>query len=382
MTDGIIDLARAAIGGEQNSGSGRPLTRRRWLKAAGLAAIGAPFAGAAWAGANLGDDPDQALKLIEQSHICATGGPAGGPLLSGPPRKLTFSWNATAVCLTPIAVAKERGFFARQNLDVDLVNFGGSTDQLLEAIATGKSDAGVGMALRWLKPLEQGFDVKITAGTHGGCMRLLAEKGKGINGVADLKGKTIAVADMAAPGKNFFSIVLQKAGLDPDKDVEWRQFPGDLLRAVVEKGEAHALVDGDPKTYLWLKDGRFTEISSNLQGEFEHRVCCILGLRGSLIRDEPLVAKALTLAVLDASRYTLQNPEDASKIFLPYAPNATAADLEVLLRYHTHGHNPVGAKLKQEIALYAQELKGVNVFKRSTDPARFAERVFADVVSA
>ena len=35
-------------------------------------------------------------------------------------------------------------------------------------------DAGLGMALRWLKPLEQGFDVKIAAGTHGGCMRVLS----------------------------------------------------------------------------------------------------------------------------------------------------------------------------------------------------------------
>ncbi len=34
-----------------------------------------------------------------------------------------------------------------------------------------QGDAGIGMALRWLKPLEQGFDVKITAGLHGGCLR-------------------------------------------------------------------------------------------------------------------------------------------------------------------------------------------------------------------
>jgi NitT/TauT family transport system substrate-binding protein len=86
--------------------------------------------------------------------------------------------------------------------------------------------------------------------------------------------------------------------------------------------------------------------------------------------------------VLDASRYTLQNPVDAAKIFLPYAPGATAADLEFLLRYHTHGHNPVGARLKQEIALYANELRQVNVFKRTTDPVKFADRVYADVLSA
>ena len=43
-------------------------------------------------------------------------------------------------------------------------------------MASGKADGGVGMALGWLKPLEQGFDVKLTAGLHGGCIRLLTTK--------------------------------------------------------------------------------------------------------------------------------------------------------------------------------------------------------------
>ncbi|KPL56069.1 ABC transporter substrate-binding protein [Prosthecomicrobium hirschii] len=362
-------------------GARRLSSRRSFLRTASAAALAVPAARvAAWA-APPGKIADPAAALLEQSIICRTAGPGGGPLLAGPPRKLRFSWNATAVCLAPAAVAVEKGFFAAHNLDVDLINFGGSTDQLLEAIATGKSDAGIGMALRWLKPMEQGFDVKITAGTHGGCMRLLALNDGKIRSLKDLKGKSIAVADLAAPGKNFFSILLQKEGLDPDKDVEWRQFPGELLRAALEKGEAQALVDGDPKTYLWLKDGKLAEVSSNLHGEFANRVCCILGVRGSLIREDPIVAKALTLALLDAAHYTVQNPAEVAKIFLPYAPNASLADLEALLRYHTHHHNPVGAALKREIALYADELKLVNVFKRTTDPARFANRVFADVLS-
>ena len=68
-----------------------------------------------------------------------------------------------AICTVGIPVADQRGNF----------NFGGSTDQLLEAISTGKGDAGAGMALRWLKPPQQGFDVKITTAIHGGCPGLL-----------------------------------------------------------------------------------------------------------------------------------------------------------------------------------------------------------------
>src|ERR1700704_6813740 len=85
--------------------------------------------------------------------------------LAGAPRKLKLSWNAGAVCLAPLPVAIDHGFFQKQNLDVELVNSSGSTDQLLEAIATGKTDAGLGMALRWLKPPGEGVGGNVPPGT-------------------------------------------------------------------------------------------------------------------------------------------------------------------------------------------------------------------------
>lgn len=98
------------------------------------------------------------------------------------PYKIKLAINKSAVCLAPVAVAEQQKIFTKYNLDVEFVNFGNSTDVLLEAIATGKADAGVGMALRWLKALEQGFDVKLTAGTHGGCLNLLTAKNSPFGG--------------------------------------------------------------------------------------------------------------------------------------------------------------------------------------------------------
>jgi len=46
------------------------------------------------------------------------------------------------VCLAPLPVAIDYGFFQKQNLDVELVNYSGSTDQLLEAIATARATPG------------------------------------------------------------------------------------------------------------------------------------------------------------------------------------------------------------------------------------------------
>src|SRR5262245_60110381 len=167
------------------------LDRRTLLRSGAAAAVAAP----------LGVIGAQAFPLraatpaIDYSEfpICRT---AADTALTGAPRKLKLSWNAGAVCLAPVPVAIDYGFFQKQNLDIELINYSGLTDLLLEAIATGKSDAGLGMALRWLKPLEQGFDVKIAAGTHGGCMRVLTRTNSGVDKLADLKGKIVAVGDL------------------------------------------------------------------------------------------------------------------------------------------------------------------------------------------
>jgi NitT/TauT family transport system substrate-binding protein len=379
MRCGTARLCRLQAGDEMSDDDhkrGSLMDRRGLLRAGAAVAFAAPLG--AWGAAQA--FPFRQAPPIDFSEfpICKTASDA--PPLTGAPRKLKVSWNAAAVCTVQLPVAIDQGFFAKQNLDVELVNYSGSTDQLLEAIATGKSDAGIGMALRWLKPLEQGFDVKIVAGTHGGCMRALTPAKAAIAGIADFKGKTIAVGDMAGPDKNFFSVQLSKAGLNPDKDVEWKQYPGNLVRLAVEKGEAHIGLASDPLAYLWLKDGSLKEVGSNLDGPYKDMSCCIVGVRGSLLRDDPQVARALTQAILDAAMFAAQNPDKAALSFKPYAPkDATEADLQAMIRYHTHHHHPVGDVLKRELKAYADDLKTVSVFKPGTDTSKFAERIYANV---
>jgi NitT/TauT family transport system substrate-binding protein len=52
-----------------------------------------------------------------------------------------------------------------------------------------------------------------------------------------------------------------------------------------------------------------------------------------------------------------------------------------MYRSHTHHNHPVGAALKKQLLLYTDELKAVNVMKKSTDSTKFAERIYTDVLS-
>ena len=350
------------------------LSRRRLLRAGLSGAAALPFGLAATTSRAWGPGPG---TPFDPGPLCRpVAENAGGPL-----RSVRLAWNATAICTAAAPVAKERGIFAQHGLDVEFVNFGGSTEALLEAIATGKADAGIGMPLRWLKPLEQGFDVEITAGLHGGCLRLLGAKSAGITDIASLKGKTIAISDHASPAKNFFGLMLADAGIDPETGVEWRPYPADLLNLAVEKGEAQALADADPRTWIWLKDQRLTEVATNLSGAYAGRTCCVVAVRGSLIRGDRAVAGALTRAVLEAGHRVAEDPADAAKIFAEYGGKGSIEDLTAMLRSQTHAHRPVGPDLKAQLVLYGDELKRVNVLKRTTDTAKFAERVYADVLS-
>jgi NitT/TauT family transport system substrate-binding protein len=118
----------------------------------------------------------------------------------------------------------DRGIFDKYGLEVELVNFGGSTDLLLETIGTGHADAGTGMILRGLKPLEQGFDVKLVAGVHRGCSYLVAARRAGITDIASLHGQRIGIADLASPDNNLYFIILQNHGIDPEQDVTLKQY--------------------------------------------------------------------------------------------------------------------------------------------------------------
>jgi NitT/TauT family transport system substrate-binding protein len=349
----------------------RRVSRRSVLAFTGVLSVVGPFGAArALTGGPLS-------KMPEHPVICRA---VATEALAGPPRQLKLAWNANSVCTVAAPVAKERGIFAKHNLDVEFVNFGGTTDQLLESMATGKADAGLGLALRWLKPLEQGFDVRVTAGVHGGCIRLLGSKAANIDSFQSLRGKSIAISDQASPAKNFFSIVLAKNGIDPAQDVEWRQYPSNLLALAVEKGEVQALAEIDPLPYLWLKEGKLNEIATNLDGEYADRTCCILAIRGSLIRGDVPVATALTRSIIEAADRVADDPADAAAIYAQYGSRASVEDLTAILRSHKHHNHPVGDALKQQLLLYTAELQAVNVIKKSTDPAKFADRIYVDVL--
>jgi NitT/TauT family transport system substrate-binding protein len=113
-------------------------------------------------------------------------------------------------------VAHEAGYYKKQGLDVELIEFKSGTD-LIKAIVGGQLDSGVlgfTNAVAWAS---RGADLKVVGGAQLGYHAIVAREGTGIEKVSDLKGKTLAsqaegsTADVVLKG-----VVLKDAGLKAD----------------------------------------------------------------------------------------------------------------------------------------------------------------------
>lgn len=302
-------------------------------------------------------------------------------VIDGPVRQVRFAYNGTGICTAAVPVAQHRGYFTKHKLEVEFLKLAGSTDQMLQALATDKADVGASMLLNWLKPLEQGIDVKLTTGLHGGCTRLFAAKNSGFDDITKLKGQTIGVSSISGSPRNFFAILLSQNGISPESGVQWREFPADLLPIALQRGEIQAIADSDPTAWLMQhrSNGELVEIASNLSGDYATLSCCTLGVRSALWSKDPAAVAALTHAIRDATVHVANHPDDAADIFSEYAPKVPVADLAAMLRSHTHGHHPLGDTLRQEVIKITSDLKRASIIKPSTDPVKLANRVVVDV---
>ena len=333
-----------------------------------------------------------ALKGLNRRQLLAGASMAGAAAAAGffplpvlsQPRKITFAWSQASFCHVPVPVALERGFFEQNGLQVEALNWSGSSDQLLEALATGKAEVGAGLIHRWVKPLEAGLDVKLVGSIHGGCLRLVGVNSAGVTtDLKTLKGKVIGVSDLNSPAKQFYSIHLAKNGVNVDKDIEFRVFPADLLDVAVKKGEIQAIADGDPNVYLIEKrnPGVFTELGNSAKGEYADKICCVLGAGGKFAREDKKSAAAVVRALAQASNYVAENPNESARIFAKYTPKFEVDDLQRLMAELTYKHHPTGGKLRDEVRDFAADFRSAGILKKSTDPVRFANHVSLDVLS-
>ena len=291
-------------------------------------------------------------------------------------RPLTLIYGGD-ICDAPSIVAKEKGFFDDAGLDVTLKRTVGDED-IKAAVGSGQYDASSGIFYSWLKPVEQGQNVKFVAGLHGGCLRLIVLKDSKFTEVSKLKGATIGIPNLHASATMFFSMDLLDAGINPlpeAKEVNWKVMEPSVLADALKRGEVDAIATSDPIAYLPLLKGYGVELASNMKGTNAQEFCCCTALNGDFVKNETPLARKLIEAWCRGARYVKGHEAEVAKIEVETKSVAGDADtIERLLK--TYSWEPSVTKLKNALLPGVKKFKKTGYLRDDTDPQQLVDASF------
>jgi len=277
-------------------------------------------------------------------------------------------------CEAPIFCAVELGFFKEEGLDVELVKCEWS--KYKDVLALGGFDITHHLIMYLLKPIEQGLDVKFTAGIHRGCLRVQAPTNGKVQTVQDLRGKRIGVPGMGTPPFIFANRVLNANGIDGSREVSWQVFPAGELGLALEKGEIDAVADSEPIGTLLLVGGKVRNIADQAtDSPYRDEYCCAVVVNGKFLANNPKVAAAATRALLKGAKWVETNPVAAAKVSVEKKYLASNPELNALAISHLR-YIPSVSGGEEAVKSAAVEMKQAGMLNATTDVPNLAKSAF------
>src|ERR1051326_3533094 len=277
-------------------------------------------------------------------------------------------------CEAPIFSAVEKGFFKEEGLDVSLVKCEWANYK--DILALGGFDITHHLIMMFLKPVEQGLDVKFTGGIHRGCLLVPGPAQGKINSVADLRGKRIGVPGMGTPPFIFANRVLGAHGIDSSREITWRVFPAGELGLALDKGEIDAVADSEPIGSLLVAEGKVKNIADQANDvPYKDEYCCAVIVNGKFLKANPAAAAGATRALLKAAKWVEANPAAAARLSVEKGYLASSPELNTVAISHLR-YVPSVSGAEAAVNSAAAEMKVAGMLSPTTDVADLAKRAF------
>ena len=255
-------------------------------------------------------------------------------------KKVTVGY-ATASDFLPAFIAKEKGCFAKRDLDVTLTRIP-IVSNIPPALVAGSLQIGMSTATVLLQAVDGGIDLNVVAGATrmvkgNPTISLVVRKESQINNAADVKGKKIGVPGVNSVADVMFRKWLKNNGVNQN-DVTFIETPfpqmNDLLRAgtvdgvlaaepirsrIVDAGtgsripeEYYVAVSPDTILAFWIATASWAKANPDIVAKF--RECLAEGL--AFIQSNAEEAKAIEKQYLNVNTpvyptmTTAAKPED------------------------------------------------------------------------
>jgi NitT/TauT family transport system substrate-binding protein len=280
-------------------------------------------------------------------------------------------------CEAPIFTAVEKGFFKDEGLEVSLVKCQWANYK--DVLALGGFDVTHHLVMYFLKPLEQGLDVKFTGGIHRGCLRVQAGVNSSIRTIKDLRGKRIGVPGMGTPPFIFATRVLGANGIDAEKEITWLVFPAGELGLALDKGQVDAVADSEPIGSMLVEQGKVKNIADQAtDSPYKDEYCCAVIVNGKYLAANPKSSAAATRALLRAAKWVEANPAAAARLSVEKGYLASTIEQNAVSISHI-SYVPSVSGAATAVKLAAAEMRKSGMLAASTDADELARKAFVSL---
>ena len=240
--------------------------------------------------------------------------------------KVTVGIGGVALMVyLPTALAKSKGFFEAEGLDVEILDIKGGGSQAASALIGGSVDFSANAIDHAIKAKVQKKDlVAVHSHVRLAMMALVvADKHKGeIKSIADLKGRPVGVTSPGSQTHMILGYLLAKHGVKPE-DVKIIGAGGNTMPLALEKDSVHAGMMLDPFFTAFVKQGKghtlvdmFTikgtqaAMGGDVQGT-------TLLTRPDVIAKRPAVVQKMVNALVKANKLIASSSGEAMAALVP-----------------------------------------------------------------
>lgn len=225
--------------------------------------------------------------------------------------EILISYAGPSVTFLPAEVARQRGFFREQNLDVKLLLTRSEVDRA--ALASGNIDYTLRAGSTFVSAA-RGLPVKIALlGTIRPFWGLVVRPE--VKTVAELKGKSMGVPGLLGSQQISAKFILKQHGLDPERDVIYRVVDTGTRIAAMVAGTIDCSMMDYGEAFRAKKAGFKMLVNA---ADVHGLIAGGLGVHIKKLREQPDQVRRVLRAMVQALRYLQDNPEGTQQVMMSW----------------------------------------------------------------
>lgn len=295
--------------------------------------------------------------------------------------RITIPGKSGSLCNSPTYIAYEKGFFAEEGIDVELITADFEAKKV--GLANG-TIATINGDFQYFPSIEAGVQMSIVGGLHQGCIKLNVLPDSDIQGVGDLAGKTIAVDEIGGTPHQVALLWLAQNGISTDEVTFLPFTDGSLELEALYNGQVDVAALWDPLATTSVNDGNArTILDISTDDPFAGHFCCFLYASNKVLKEDPELIAAELRAYRKAQNWIYENPEEAVEIvtekqYVSIEDHDVAVELIQSYGYpSTEAYESGAWDIEADVRYFAQALYDVGFL--TTDVDEYVASAYTEV---